>query len=255
MKRIKKTLIAGLFACGAFNAQAEVSPFSYGLKAGLSLTPYASFNDDAKINNNKPEHSYLDNPFICGGLYGEYAFNDYVGLRLEAGYLRQGFTLKANNPASASSSTSSTATSGNASTTSESSISMNSHGVEVPLALAIYPLGREEGEGILKVMVGPAFYLPLLTTCKQDESELASLTNSQKKELPSFDIAVNAGLGYEFPFGLHIESKYGWAFMNRFQPNGTSQQTIFSNATNLKEANPHYTALTVGYNLASLFSE
>ncbi|WP_243018317.1 MULTISPECIES: outer membrane beta-barrel protein [Candidatus Cardinium] len=245
MTRIKKTLMAGVLACTALNAQAEVSSFGFGAKLGGSITPYVGYNSETKISSKNSEHNYLDNFFVCGGLYGEYAFNDYIGAELQLGYLRQGFTLEAQ--------------AGNASDTKNSdknastpSITMLSHGVHVPICVCVYPLGRQQEQGILKVMVGAAPYMPLSTTCKKTGANF-ELTDDQKKEIAGFSVAATAGVAYECTFGLFVDLKYGLNFMNSFKLESDKSQTIFSDATDFKQAKPHYLTLNAGYNFASLF--
>lgn len=49
-------------ACAAFNAKAEVNPFSWGAKIGPSLS-FATASDDTKINGNKASGKFLI-PFL-----------------------------------------------------------------------------------------------------------------------------------------------------------------------------------------------
>ncbi|WP_243518654.1 MULTISPECIES: outer membrane beta-barrel protein [unclassified Candidatus Cardinium] len=250
MTRIKKTLMAGVLVCTALNAQAEVSPFGFGAKLGGSVTPYAGSNCEAKINSKEIKCKYFDNLFVCGGLYGEYAFNDYVGGEIQIGYLRQGFTLEAQADNASDTKTSDTKTDDKK--TAVPSITMLSHGLHVPISLCVYPLGRQQEQGILKIMLGGAPYMPLSTTCKKS-GENFDLTDDHKKEVAGFSLAATAGVAYELPFGLFIDIKYGFNFMNSFDLASDKSQTIFSDATDLKQAKPHHLTVNAGYNLASLF--
>lgn len=245
MKGIKKTLMAGVLACATFNAQAEVSPWSYGAKVGPSICPYVMHDKDAKIGGKEVEHKFFDNLFVSGGLYGEYAFTDYFGMGLEAIYMKQGATLTKMEEEKE----------GDASNSTKSSINMASHGVALPIYLSIYLLGRGDEEGILKLTLGAAPYLPFSTSYSKDGQELTNLTEDQKKERPRFDIPVHVGLGYEFPFGLAIEAVGHVGLMNRFNTEKNKSQTIFHQGVQIKELKPTHVAINIGYNFASLLSE
>lgn len=277
MKVIKKTLVAGILACSALNAQAEVEAISYGIKAAYSAS-FVSPNDDAKFKGGSTMDARLfGNQFFAGSLYFEYAFNDYIGLGLEAGYMRQGGVLTAKEAAA----TTTPATPAGQETTTtpatdKSSITMTTHGVLVPLSLYVYPLGREEGAGILKVFTGMSFYLPVgeptFVEKGTDDKDLekTALTDAQKtaqkSEFPGIDIGVHGGMAYEFPIGLSIEAKWGYGFMNRLGKVTTAApaadgstaakgQTIFTAVDGLKDLNSHYFNVGIGYNLATLFCD
>lgn len=239
MKRIKKTLMAGFLACATFNAQAEVSPWGYGIKGGIGTSSAAS-HSEAKVNNKAIKGSFLDTLCGFGNFYGEYAFTDYIGAKLEGGYLRQGARLKAGEDDN------------------DPSISMASHGIAIPVQLCIYPMGREEEEGILKVMLGATVHVPLQLTYKSGNNkklEELSLNDNQKKECPGLDLAGTFGLGYELPFGLSIEAKYNYGFLNRFKTENNSDQTIFDNVKGLNSLHVQHLTVGMGYNFASLLSE
>lgn len=235
MKSIKKTLMASFLACAAFNAQAEVSPWGYGIKAGAGTSSAVS-HSEAKINDKAIKGNFLDTVCGFGNLYAEYAFTDYIGAKIEGGYLRQGASLKA----------------GEGDT--DPSISMVSHGIAVPLQLCIYPMGREEEEGILKVMLGATMHMPLKLTCKADNNEL-SLDDKQKKECSGLDLAGALGVGYELPFGLSMEAKYNYGFLNKFKIENKNDQSIYQNVQGLKELHVQHLTVGVGYNFASLLGE
>ncbi|CDG49868.1 porin family protein [Cardinium endosymbiont of Bemisia tabaci] len=255
MKNIKKTLMAGLFACAAFNAQAEVDPFSWGAKIGPSLS-FATADPGTRINRNKVSGKFFDTVFGHVGLYAEYAFNDYIGMGLELGYMKLGGTLTEDK----------TATEENKSTNDEndkdktnasgstSSIAMASHGIAVPLHLHIYPLGREEESGILKINLGVTPYLPITTTCKKNGTDIA-VNKDQEGELPSYRFALHGGVGYEFPFGLAIDAKYGFGLFEKFRLVGdTPSTTIFDNAAHLIKCPTQHLTLGVGFNFMSLLT-
>lgn len=258
MKRIKKTLIAGVLACSIFNnAQAELSPFSYGLKVGGSISSSVGHNDEAKLDDKSLDNKFFDNPFVFGSVFGEYAFTDYIGAGLEVGYLKQGATLTKEEDATASN-TNNTNNSTTA-TNEPESIGLSSHTLTVAPSLCIYPLGREEEEGILKICLGHTLSFPFSTGYTHKDKEVTGLTDDQKKEGPGLDVSANIKIGYEFLFGLSIEAGYGYGFLNRFTLESDKATTIFhQNALDLKDLksmNVHNVTLGLGYNFASLFSE
>ncbi|MGI2298399.1 outer membrane beta-barrel protein [Candidatus Cardinium hertigii] len=256
MKNIKKTLIAGLFACGAFNAQAEVNPFSWGAKIGPSLS-YASTSNDTKINGNKAGGKFFDTVFFHGGLYAEYAFTDYIGIGVEAGYMKLAGTLTTEEKQANNNNNNNNNNTDQGNTTnpkSSSSIAMASHGIAIPLHLHCYPLGREEESGILKINLGVTPYFPVKTSCTQDGTDL-DLDDDKKKELPSYRFAVHGGVGYEFPFGLAIDAKYAIAFEKGFNLEEGKDQSIFKNVTKLERLSTHHLTLGVGFNFMSLFTQ
>ena len=246
MKGIKKTLMAGAFACAAFNVQAEVQPFSYGIKVGPSLSPIVGYDKGVKIGNKEATHSFFDTPFVFGNIYSEYAFTDHIGMGLEVGYMKQGATLTGRDENKKEQKEE-----GSSSTTAPS-ISIVSHGIAVPLHLCIYPLGREEEDGVLRVMVGGSLFVPLGSTYKSDDKEI-KLTSEQEKQEPGVDIALAGGIGYELPNGLSFEARYSYGLMNRLPTEKDKEQTIFNNATGLKKLNIQTATIGVGYNLGFLF--
>lgn len=262
MKVIKKTLAASALALAVVNhAQAEMDPLSYGVKVAFSNSSFSA-DSDAKLSGKAVASPSLGNPFASGHLYAEYAFNDYIGLGLAAGYMNQGGKLVAKADSSASSGDKDKENKNK----DESSIKMTSHGIHVPLYLCVYPLGREEDNGILKLFVGGFAYLPLSTHIEQkgaDGKADANVTGdkikedaNKKKELPGFDAGAHVGLGYEFPFGLAIESNYGYGFINRFgEKDKDKEQSIFQKTVGLKKLNTHNFNLGISYNLAAAFCD
>ncbi|WP_339044587.1 outer membrane beta-barrel protein [Cardinium endosymbiont of Tipula unca] len=267
MKVIKKTLVAGVLACSALNAQAEVDALSYGIKAAYSAS-YLSANQGAKFKGDKEMSAkLLGNQFIAGSLYVEYAFNDYIGLGLEAGYMKQGGVLKekaAENKATTTSPETSSASTDTATKVKEDSIEITTNGIIVPLSLYVYPLGREEGEGIFKLAFGLSAYVPVGdpdlkqikngTDAQIDVSKVLADTD-KKKQLPGFDFAIHAGMAWEFPVGLSMEARGSFGLMNRFDLEKDKTQTVFDDITDLKVLKNNYFSFSLGYNLATLFCD
>lgn len=155
--------MAGLLACTALNAQAEVSPLSYGVKVGGSVSSAVRYGDAVKIGQKSVESKFFDNLFPCGGLYFEYAILDWFGMGLEVGYMKQGGSLEVSGQKKDDDKNSEKKESkaNSASSTDPSSISVATHGIAVPINFHFYPMGREEEEGILKITVGATPYIPI----------------------------------------------------------------------------------------------
>jgi hypothetical protein len=239
MKGIKRTLVAGFLACSALQAQAVDNPWGGGVKGGL-VTNYLRVGEGTKINGGKDiETKYK--LFGNGRIYGEYVFCDYVGAQLGVGYRRDGGILKEKG-----------ATDENA------TVSMMAHGVAVPLAVYFYPLGREEGEGMLTVHLGGSVFFPLIAQKLNKGNttiDTNTLSDNQKKELSGWDYGAHLGWGWQFPFGLILEAEYGINFRNRFSLEEGKNQTVLPGISNLKKLGTSYGNVNVGYNLASLFTE
>ncbi|ROT47797.1 outer membrane beta-barrel protein [Candidatus Cardinium hertigii] len=239
MKGIRKTLVASVLAYStALHAQAEVNPFSAGIKAGGSISPVWQKTDEAKFNTNKVESPFFDIPWFTASLYAEYAFTDYIGIGGEAGYMKQGGTLNEVSTTASSSSSSSIAY----------------HGIFVPLSLYVYPMGREEEEGILKVYTGINGFYSFNEGISEKDKE-ASLTQEQKNEIIKFDVGGHLGLAYEFPIGVSVDLRGGLGFINKFDTKSNADQKVFKNVSDLKSMKSAFINLNVGYNIVSLFAD
>lgn len=233
--------MAGVLACAAFNAQAEVSPWGFGVKGYGGVSSAVRYSDGVKIGGKKAQGNFFDAPAASGNIYLEYAFTDYVGIGLEVGYMRQGASLAGEKKEDDTSSAT-------------PSISMVSHGIVAVPRIFVYPCGREEGEGILKVAISVSPYFPLATAYKTNGQAL-SLTDDQKKEESKFLLDGSLSLEYEFSFGLSGALKYSYGFMNSFKTEQGKEQTIFKDVTGLKNMNTQNVTFGIGYNFASLLSE
>lgn len=233
MKGIKKTLVTGFLACSALQAQAGPNPWGAGVKAGYQATWASVDEKTVKIDGKDPKNplSHCAN----GGLYGEYAFCDYVGGQLAAFYARKNASLKKDG-------------------VDKAALTVQSHGITVPLSCYVYPLGREAEEGMLNFHFGVHAFLPLSTKLAKEGQEVKNLTDDQQKEVPKWDGGGHAGAGWEFPFGLTVEARYHMNFRNRFTLEKDKEQTIFRNVSGLKKLQENDLTVNVGYNLASLFT-
>lgn len=235
MKGIKKTLVAGFLACSALQAQAEANPWGAGIKAGYLGTMGRVDKKTVKIQGKEPKSPISH--FLNGGLYGEYAFSDYVGIQFAGLYTRQHVSLKEEGKDKAA-------------------LAIKAHGVTFPLSCYVYPLSREKEEGMLNIHFGIHGFLPLSTKLEKDESAVDknSLTDDQKKEVPGWDWGGHGGFGWEFPFGITLEARYHMNFKNKFSTAKDVAQTIFRNVSDLKKLHETDITVNVGYNLASLFT-
>ena len=179
MKRIKQTLAAGFLACAALNqVKAEVSPLSYGVKGFGSISGLMGVEDALKVGGKAGKAKLFDLGTVWGsaGIYGEYAFSNYLGVALDLCYLRTGGSLveKVATPAEAGKPEEN-------STAATASIAL--HSIVVPISLCVYPMGRGDDESLLKVLVGATISYPFMKTVKLGADKLDKLEDKQKKEL------------------------------------------------------------------------
>lgn len=110
------------------------SPWCGGVKSGISMS--------SLYGSGKPSEfkSSLGNPMATGNLYVEYAFNDYVGAEIGVGYMQLGGVLKCDKSFMGVKAT--------------GFAKAVAHSLTIPFGCNIYLLGREAGEGILKLFAG-----------------------------------------------------------------------------------------------------
>lgn len=244
MRKINKTLVAGALAFSTFNVNAEVSPFNFGVKVGGSLAKL-NVNDEAKLGKATVQGSLVKNFFVTGGVYGGYAFSDYLGVELGCNYLKQGGVLTASEGSSEND---------NSGTPKKvESVSMMIHGIEVPLSLCVYPIGREEGEGFVKLSLGGAFFVPVNHTLLAGESNI-EIKEDKEKELSGFDFGLKLGAAYEFPFGLNLGMDYGLGFLNKIKLDEGQSSKLFESISDFKSAKDHHFTFNVGYNFGALLA-
>lgn len=231
--------MAGVLACATFNAHAEVSPWGFGVKAYGGVSSAVRYSEKAKINDKEAESGFFSSPAFGGHIYGEYAFTDIFGFGLEAGYMMQKITFTGKTEDK------------DKKDDKNDTASMASHGIAIGPYLCVYPLGREEEQGILKIMLGAYPYFPLKSTRKEGGKDEAI----DKDPKPSYDIALAGAVAYEFPFGLSLEAKYSHGLLNRFKTEKDQDQTILKAVHNLSKASVQHATLGIAYNFASLLSE
>lgn len=242
----------GLLSCAVVGGvHAEISPWSYGATVFGSNSFLSGVNTETKINTKAVETKFLDNLWGGAYLHGEFTFSDYLGVELNVGYLNLGGTVEGEEAVSGADAADAQKSEGK-----KVVASITTHGISIPLHLCAYPLGREEDEGIFKVFVGPAVYIPLGSAKLMYKGDTkGTLTEAQKKELPGWDWGINGGLAYEWDNGLSIKGMYGLNFKNRFNLEANKSQSMISDVTDWKSAKTHSMLLGVGYNLAALFAE
>ena len=231
MKKLGIALASALliFANGL---QAQELPFSFGIKGGF-LNPSMTGLDKAKGPWNTESVSQIFNPSLQGGLFAEYAFHDYVGAGFEALYIGAGSRLHEKGKE-------------------KNDLKINIQQISLIPLLKLYPMGREVDEGIFSIHLGPEMALLPLTSKYKKGSEQAQDFNDD--DLNAFRVDALGGLGYEFPFGLSLEGRFSYGFMDVFKKDskfkkGTLQIKDDANT------NPWYGTFSVGYNFARLLEE
>ncbi|MBX9889664.1 MAG: PorT family protein [Amoebophilaceae bacterium] len=257
MKRIKQTLAAGFLAFAALNqAKAEVSPLSYGVKGFGSMSGLMGA-EEFKINDKKANAKLFDFGTLWGGggLHGEYAFTNYLGVALDLTYVMTGGNLVGEKPPVPATPPADPATPEAKAPTA----SMYFHSIVVPISLCIYPMAREEDEGILKAFIGATVSYSFMKTVENGDKKLE--LGDKKGELSGLDFGAHLGVAYEWVNGFSVESQYTMNFMNRFNIAADKKLTAFDGeagsaaVTDLKTAKTHSVVLGMGYNLATLFAE
>lgn len=239
------------WASGQLHAYAEDeldarSPWSAGLKEGISLSRGWGY-EKPKDEKFKVKHPFLGNPAFTASIYGEYAFNNYFGLELGVGYLKQGDTATCTND--------------------DDSNYWEKEGVRadcliMPVGVCIYPGGRRVGKGIWKIFVGMSFNYALrikeLSFDKdpgEDNEERrndVSLIKKEKEYYNRADFALVTGWSYEWDFGLFVENRgmLGLRGVANMQKIADSRKTGME-ANGTTKVKNFACSLTIGYNVLS----
>ncbi len=232
MKKIALVLASTFFMIGGNSLQAQEMPLSVGVKGGL-FTPYFTNLDKAKGSWGSASEA---NPFNLSynvGLFGEYAFHDYVGVGLDALYARN--TVQVNKK-------------GDGKTNIETTI----HQANVGLMAKFYPMGRDIDEGVLNIHVGPEFIIPFLASYTDSGKNATDIPGDQ---LNKFNMGGLLGVGYDFPFGLLVELRGGYAFLNDVFTDNSAFKTSTLKVDKAEKLNPFYGNLSVGYNFMRLLED
>jgi hypothetical protein len=231
MKRIFLAL-AGAFTITISASTYAAEPLSFGAKLGAVNSVIMGLD---KARTSTAEAKFF-NPGGFVSAYVEYAFHDNFGIGVEAGYFGgQIGSFRTKNDKD-----------------SKNDYSIFAHGVKFFPTANVYPMGRENEDGIFKIKLGPDFYIPVAASGKKESETKA--TKVDRKELAPYGIGVIGGIGYEFPFGLELELRYSHAFTNVFTKDSTFKKTSVEMAeadpTNLMALN-----FSFGYNVALLLEE
>jgi hypothetical protein len=232
MKRIILALFGAFTMLGANSYGIE--PYEFGIKVSGVNSMMCGLDKAKKPFEGEPDVKLFFNLGGVGSLYGEYAFNDNVGIGLEAGYFygRVGsFTKKGND---------------------KDIYKIDLQKVNGYLAFKYYPMGREDENGILKIHVGPDFSIPVAAEHKKNDGNGEKI---DRNELAPFGVGAKGGIGYQFPFGLELDARFSFGFTNLFKDDSKFKKetlgiTDEKDKTNLMSAN-----IAVGYNFAVLLEE
>lgn len=255
MKRVRYLTVA-IFLGAVLQLQAicnETSrlPAGLGIKLGISgsgLWDYTqaegSFDhpDDGRIyvRGQRPKHSVLGNPMVTTTVYGEYAFNNYLGIMFEMGYLKCGAI---------------TAIDGTANRKAKKySNKITFHHCIFPIGCYIYPWGRSMEVGVPKFLVGCMisfdFLLALRSFSKSDHCRWDNYCLYDEGIHRKIDFAVMAGGGFEFDCGLSLELKGMMGFVSVLKPTVGHAEEV-SESFGLKKVKNYAVVFTVGWNVAS----
>ncbi|ACE05984.1 hypothetical protein Aasi_0583 [Candidatus Amoebophilus asiaticus 5a2] len=233
MKRILLAL-ASAFTITLSASTYAAAPLSFGIKLSGVNSTIAGLKE-AKNPFAGNESNFL-NIGGAGLAYVEYAFNDNLGLGLEAGYFFGkigSFTQK---------------------TDKKNTYNITAHGVKLFPAIKIYPMGREDENGILKINVGGDLFMPLGLEGKASSADKADVAD-KGKDLTTLGMGAFVGVGYEFPFGLELDLRGSYAFTNVFKEESDFKKTYLGITNKDHKTNLMNINLTAGYNFAVLLEE
>lgn len=226
MKRAVLTLVSAL-AIFANSLHAQDMPLGFGLKAGFINSSIMNLGE-AKKPFGDSENSIIK-PWFSGGLYGEYTFHENVGVGLEALYVGTGGKFSKKNAKD-----------------SDESYSITIHQISAIPTLKVYPMGREE-EGILSIHVGPEVSFPIKASGKEGKGDAKDI----KDGISGFGLGAVGGIGYEFPFGLSLEARGSFGFMDVLKKDGDLKNKDLEIADD-KGTKSWYVNASLGYNFANL---
>lgn len=232
MKKVGLALASAFLILVGSGVKAQEMPFGFGIKAGYLNPTLTELKDATKPFAGGAVKEDLVNPSFNAGLFGEYAFHDYIGAGIEAYYAMTGARFHKDGGV-------------------DDKMVIRIQQINAIPMLKIYPMGRNIDETIFNIHLGPELCMPLKATYKHNEKEE---TNLDKKELNSFNVAGFGGLGVEFPFGLLLEARGSYGFMGAF----TKDSKFKTDTLGLKEDknnNPWYANVVLGYNFARLLEE
>ena len=249
IKGIKTAVLSGFLACSALTTvNGDENPLSFGIKAGGSSS-FLMKTKDIQVDGKSGDDVKVKllNIFAHGGIYGEYAFNDLVGMQLDAMYTREGGKL----------------TNGESEEAKLKSVSLFTHNLNASLAAKFYLMGREPEESILSAYIGVQGSFPVFgktITDKDGKCVDKSQEDTIKNEVFSNgNFGMVSGMDYEFPFGLTTGLRFSYNFLNAHKTD--DNKSAFKDKDNLvgmekganwNNANIH---VGIGYNLAKLISE
>lgn len=223
----------------ATNLKAQEQPLSFGLKAGASNSWIMGLGEKT-FGNNKGENSVF-NMFFTGGAHVGYAFHEYMGVGLEVNYVRVGGET-----------TEKLAQKG----ADKGVYSLYTHGLSVPVAFRVFPMGYDPEEGILSINIGPQMSFAFSKEAKIGNAKNPSKDAQFRSDyVSSFNLGAFAGVGYEFPgIGLSVEGRYAFVdFMNLFKDTNEAKSYKVSREFKRDAAlRNQLVTLTLGYDFASL---
>ena len=179
MKKILFIVAATLFvSTGAF-AQRKDYGFEWGVKAGFNLTNITDLSE-AKFM-----------PSFAAGLFGEYVFNDYLGVQAELLYALEGFKT-----GDLVEFTDFVFEDGN-----------DKRGyIQLPIFAKLYVLDG------LSIDVGPRFGYAVSAKVSADGGVDGLKNYYDSENFNKFDVAAVLGASYKFRFGLDVFARYNLGF-------------------------------------------
>ena len=264
--KINKIALAlgGALVFFATTLNAQEQPWSFGVKAGASMSWLGGLNElyPAKVGEDNFDYKASSRTYFAGGLTAGYAFHENVGVGLELLYAGLGGELATSNklPDNASDD----AKKANKPKASR----IHSHNVVIPVMVKLFPMGCDPDEGILTVDLGFQAVWPLGVAFEKkgngDKDKFEALKDTSGNKIDESKI-VNlltmgaiAGISYEFPeIGLTLEGRYHFGLGNLFKDDVDAKTYRKNNlgSVDSKNVQDNYATVSLGYNFARLLMD
>lgn len=223
---MKRVILALFGACSIIGVNAYgAEPFGFGIK--VSGTNHLMQGLD-KIQNGEARNINLG---LVASAYGEYAFHDNVGVALEAGYFigkAGSYGLKGND---------------------KDTYKFKLQAIKAYPLVKFYPMGREEEEGIFNLYVGAEVFMPFKAEHSKNDDKA---TEIKKDQLNTIGVGAVVGGGYDFPFGLLLDARFGYGFMGLFKKDSAFKKSDLKIADDKDNLKLIHIDLSLGYNFATL---
>jgi opacity protein-like surface antigen len=254
----------------ATTLNAQEQPWSFGVKAGMSMCWLAGLDELASPSPSgapKMTSKTSSDLFFTGGLTAGYAFHKNIGVGLEVIYTRLGGKLERSKELPGN------ATDKEKEDNKPQKVQILSHNLAVPVMLKIFPMGCDPDDGILAVDLGAQFSFPFAAGVKHTplNKETGMFSGSLEEfkdedgkafdksaQLKSMTMGLIAGVSYEFPeIGLTVDGRFHLAISDILKDDSEAkkyrkEKMALQENNNLRG---NFATFSVGYNFARLLMD